>query len=216
MTMLKNKKNILLALFMLTVIAGIYYPISKIIYFEHMPSLVCRFKVELVDPYDAFRGRYVALSPVRQTVRISEENDFKHWGNIYAVLERGKDGFARVVDLSNKLVHGKINLRVEYVDRVQGEADVSEYIVNFPFTRYYMNEYLAPKAEEVFLNALRSNGRCAVVVKVYENGNFAIDDLEIDGIQIREFIRVERKTQEEDIRAEAEEKQQEITISPAP
>lgn len=160
-----------------------------------------------VDPYDVIRGRYVALSPMRQTLVIPEEQDFKQDETTYAVLEPGEDSFARVVDLSNKLVPGKVNLRVEVSARVRteiSETEGDEYSVNFPFARYYMNEKLALVVEELF-SALSSKGRCSAVVKIYGDGSFAVADLEIDGLPIREFIEIEQKTQEEREWAEQEE-----------
>lgn len=160
-----------------------------------------------VDPYDVIRGRYVALSPMRQTLVIQEEQDFKQDETTYAVLEPGEDGFARVVDLSNKLVPGKVNLRVEVSARVRtetSETEGDEYSVNFPFARYYMNEKLALVVEELF-SALSLKSRCSAVVKIYGDGSFAVADLEIDDLPIREFIEIEQKTQEEREWAEQEE-----------
>lgn len=197
--MLKSKKNILLTLFLLTIIAGVYYPVSKMVHFGYMPHVICRFQTNLVDPYDVFRGRYVELSPINQTLEIPRGAGFEQHKTTYAILELDGDGFAKVVDLSNKVVPGKINLLLDARYLGIGEAGGYEYTVYFPFSRYYMNEELAPEAERL-LSEIRfdpsQNGLCSIVVKIYADGNFVIDDLEIDGIPVREFIEMKRKEKE--------------------
>lgn len=210
--MLENKKifgnkKIQLALFLFIVAVGVYYPVSKIIRFEFpfSPPAVFRFQATLYDPYDIFRGRYVALAPTRQTVIASDMEWYKYnESKVYAVLEEDEDGLAKVVDLVKKPEPGKPAVRVEsafphgrwggrgLTDKTEEDV-ANKYTVNFPFDRFYMNEKLAPEAEVAVNKAVREGGEgCVIVVKVYADGNFAITDLEIGGVPIREFLKKER------------------------
>lgn len=193
--MLKNNK-LLLALFLLTVAAGIWYPVLKIIRFEFplSPPAVFRFSATLYDPYDPFRGRYVALQGKSQTLVSDEPIDY--YAGSYAVLENDEKGLAKVVGLTRKPEPGKPAIRTSYVSRYSGapgkDAEPKKthnYVVSFPFNRFYMNEKLAPEAERAFRYAARSGMECVIVVKVYADGNYAITDLEIDGMPIREFLK---------------------------
>jgi uncharacterized membrane-anchored protein len=62
-----------------------------------------RVKVEPVDPEDPFQGRYVRLTtrlPAPAAIGMSGGGPIYTDGPLYAVLETGADGFARVVSLS--------------------------------------------------------------------------------------------------------------------
>lgn len=211
--MLENKKifgnkKILLALFLFLVAVGVYYPVSKIIRFEFplSPPAVFRFRATLYDPYDPFRGRYVALSPMAQTVIAGGMKWYKYdESDVYAVLEEDEEGLAKVVDLVKKPKPGKPAIRAKSavphgrwlnpgsaIEKTEKDI-ASTYTVNFQFDRFYMNEKLAPKAEAAVNKAVREGGDgCVIVVKVYADGNFAITDLEIGGVPIRDFLKKER------------------------
>lgn len=187
-------KRIMLALFLLTVASGVYYPVSKIIRFEfpRTAPTVFRFKSELRDPYDPFRGRYVALSTPNYTFVADKlkEDVRRNSKKVYAVLENGEDGWAEVIGLVLEPEPGKPAVRIDHFWYDQVRADMGvRYHVSLPFNRFYMNEALAPEAERAFLKAARTVGsECTIVVKVYDDGNFAITDIEIDGVPIRKFL----------------------------
>lgn len=195
--MLKNNK-LLLALFLLTVAAGVWYPVLKIIRFEFpsSPPAVFRFNAALYDPYDPFRGRYVALRGAGQTLVSDEPIEF--YMDAYAVLENDEKGLAKVVGLTRKPEPGKPAIRTSNISRYSSTSGKGaeakktyNYVVSFPFERFYMNEKLAPEAERAFRAAARSDRECVIVVKVYADGNYAITDLEIDGMPIRQFLKEE-------------------------
>lgn len=198
---MRNKKNVLLALFLLSLAAGLYYPVYKIIRFEFSltPPAIVRFNAQIYDPYDPFRGRYVAFT-VRDRVELARGVDdsliTERSSSPYAVLETDAKGVAKIVDLAKKPQAGKINLRLEknavfVSSRNTDDDNKVTYNVNLPFYRFYMNEKLAPDAELVVGQALRGGraGTCQIVVKIYANGAYAISGLEIDGVPIHEFLR---------------------------
>lgn len=199
---LKNKKWILLALFLLSVAAGVSYPVIKIIRYDFgTRPAVYRFEAGIVDPYDPFRGRYVTLSPLPTEVILEEDKDFDDYENVYAVLANDGRGIAQVVDLIEKPESGKDAVLVPYYwprviqDPTDEEAGKYSYRIRLPFTRFYMNEKLAPAAERAVDEALRRNdGTCTIVVNIYKDGNYAIKDLEINGTPIRQYIEEHKET----------------------
>lgn len=205
---MKNKQKVLLLSFVLTLADGLYYPVSRIVGYEFPSSQpdVCRFRAEIADPYDPFRGRYVTLRARRQTVRLPpllRDTASSGDGSVYAQLEQDKEGFARVVGLSGRPVPGKINLKLANLRDYSLYYDKDEegyyiYQIYFPFDRFYMNEKLAPEAELAFNRAMRSGGTCVIVANVYADGNYAIADLEIDGLPIRGFLAREREKSRKD------------------
>lgn len=121
-----------------------------------------KFRVYAVDPYDAFRGRYVALN-ARQEAR----DDGK-----YGVIRVDADGFASVAYVTEEKPSS-----VPYV------KSVGRHGFALPIDRYYMEEKLAPRAER-----LTSGNEAYVTVRV-KKGKLVISGLYIDGVAIEDIIR---------------------------
>ena len=65
-----------------------------------------KFRVRLYDPYDPMRGRYVRLQAFPDRVETSDKTSRLPWGSkekVFAVLQRGKDGFAQVLRLEENI-----------------------------------------------------------------------------------------------------------------
>lgn len=124
------------------------------------------FKVQPLDPYDAFRGRYVLLN-ARQEVM----GDGR-----YGVITVGADGYAKIASITNdKPISGA------YV------KSASRNRFDMPIDRYYMDEKLAPEAE--LLTRQRDTGQEAYVAVRVKNGDLVISGLYIDGVPIETIIR---------------------------
>ena len=78
------------------------------------------FDVRAYDPYDPFRGRYVALRTIERTY------------DTYAVLDRNADGFAVISSESGN-----------------EKPETGIYAKNLKLDRYYMNENMAPIADRI-------------------------------------------------------------------
>lgn len=228
-TKIRDKKKLLLALFLLTLVVGLYYPAAKIIRFEFplTPPAVVRFNVALYDPYDPFRGRYVAIRARRGQVTVARNADGKRpfdlSSRLYAVIEQDENGRANVVDLVKKQQAGKINLRLDrysvyFASGEKDDADYDTYNISLPFERFYMNEKLAPEAERVFMQITRGGAgdRCQIVVKIYKDGSYAINGMEIDGMPIHEFLRKEQAERREQAMREEQADKEEADIAESP
>jgi len=128
------------------------------------------FRVNPVDPYDAFRGRYVRLN-AQQAVRASNSGR-------YGVIAIDADGFAYIsATTDNRPVSGV------YV------KSSSRSWFTLPIDRYYMEERLAPRAQA--LVGQREQGEEACVTVRIKNGELIISGLFIDGIAIEDILRNE-------------------------
>lgn len=156
-----------------------------------------KFKVEPIDPYDPFRGRYVVLNfEVEQTrIPISNEdqtNDSKidrhTW--VYANLSVNKDGYAEIKSLSLTKPE-KDFLRVQVAN--QDYANTKRYRINIPFDRYYSPENKAYAIETNVRQRSRqsSSDQVYVAVKIYK-GKGTIEDLFINETPILEFVEQEQ------------------------
>ncbi len=121
------------------------------------------FETAPVDPYDPFRGRYVALSfsidwqtHDRSILQDAIELSHRYPGDkMYALFEADAEGLARLVALrKSPPTDTKNYLQVEVREVYDGSLRV-----RLPFDRYYMNEAMAPEAERLYLEALRRTQR---------------------------------------------------------
>lgn len=189
--------------YLIVFIIIVAFPIWKIIAFE-FPKVAPNeylFKTEIYDPYDPMRGRYVRLTFDQQEVYM-RKNKFpitSYGEDCFAVLGTDKDNNAVITDLyqtREEVPAGKDCLRVKYSgmgnasdDAKEGQQSKECHLVRLPFDRFYMNEKLAPEAEELVSTATRKGGKALLKVKIYRDGSFAVSDLLIDGQPIRELIR---------------------------
>lgn len=199
---MRNTDKIRLGCYILALGAALAYPVAKIISFEYpsVPPNVYTFETEIRDPYDPMRGRYVQLNFKQNRVRLPDKNTkLLEWnGPCYAVLEADPDGTARIADLVTdvkQLPPGKDFLKVKYVyfeqdfDRkAHTQKKTGVHVITLPFDRFYLNERLAPEAEQEVRESTR-RGKAFVRVKIYQNGNFALDDLLVNGKPLLEQLR---------------------------
>lgn len=143
---------------------------------------VFKFKTAPVDPYDAFRGRYVALQFDANSNGIKPNSDLQN-RKVWVRFEVDEKGFAKVREESKKPLTGD--------DVVMATRFYSN--LHFPFDRYYMDENAAPKAETAYRNNSRREHQNACATVRILNGHAAIEELYIDDKPIREFLRTESK-----------------------
>jgi uncharacterized membrane-anchored protein len=149
-----------------------------------------KFKTRPVDPYDAFRGRYVALAYEQDHAPWrGGTNDLIRRGQGYARIEDGADGFAVVRDVGLDLPATGEILKVQVNYRGWGTNTAMAYFT-MPFDRYYMEETKAPQAESIYRERNRrgrANPNTYVVVHIHK-GHAALGELYVDGQPIHELL----------------------------
>lgn len=176
-------------------------------------GVVCRFLTAPVDPYDAFRGRYVALALAGAELGAHySERAFARGQRVYAVICEGTNGYNTIERFAPQAEAGAVCIRTRVEDCWEdyrhvpastngttqaGQAQRSTYVptgryrvrCRLPFDRYYMDEKLVPEAERAYRDA-NSGGRQdgVAVVRVWR-GQAVIEDLEVGGRPIRELAR---------------------------
>ena len=124
-----------------------------------------KIKVAPIDPYDAFRGRYVSLW-------YDEELDYEERKGKYGILEIDEDGFATVKKVVKEKPQGRLYITSKDDD-----------YFNIPLDRYYMEETLAPKAE----NMLSGEKEAYVTIRIQEDKS-VLSGLYIDGKPVEEIL----------------------------
>ncbi|OAM91500.1 GDYXXLXY domain-containing protein [Termitidicoccus mucosus] len=198
---MKNARLILFAIFAALTLAA---PLSMIWKYENTlrRGTLHKFRTQPVDPYDAFRGRYVTLSYQNDFVMLNEQqqkNDFPYGvkGILYVRLKTDDEGFAVPVEASWTTLTGNDVVIVE-LSRYRGDDRGGRMNFNYPFNRYYLPEDVAPMAEKLYNDANRrgwggvERGKSDTYVAVrVRNGAGVIEELYIDGRPVREAVRAE-------------------------
>lgn len=136
-----------------------------------------RMKIQGFDPHDPFRGRYLAFA----MPSAARDGGFPEQALTgYVTVERGADGMSYFGTLTATAPDGGSFLRVRRRYPRRREPKSFEP----PFSRFYLNEKLAPEAERILNEALRDPARQAVIAFRVHRGRAAPADLEIDGRSI--------------------------------
>jgi len=184
----------LFGLYVLLAVVQMAVPLGQIRKHEDIlkTGAVYNFRTAPVDPYDAFRGRYVALSYADTVAAVRKGEKLESQAPAYVSLSRGADGFAQFGELSFEPPAGCDYLRVQYLyedDKANGTGHF-----RLPYDRFFMEETQAPLAEEVYRKHHGRDGqsdRAAYVGVRVKDGRGVIEDLYIDNKPIREFLREE-------------------------
>jgi len=164
-----GKLNVKFALFVLFAVASVAAPLSIIWKYENTLRHGTQFKLRTkpVDPYDAFRGRYVSLAfedDWVERIQSGENADADERGGarssgsdfLYVRLATGADGFAKPVAASRTRLAGDDVVTVErWYRNSDRNTQWKGWRVSFPFDRYYLPEDIAPAAEELYWEANR-------------------------------------------------------------
>ena len=124
-----------------------------------------KIKVAPIDPYDVFRGRYVSLW-------YDNDLSYEQRQGKYGILEIDEEGFATVKKVEKEQPKDELYLTSQNEDYF--------YI---PLDRYYMEETLAPKAEEMI-----SGEKEAYVTIRIKGDKSVLSGLYIDGKPVEKIL----------------------------
>ena len=196
---MKRSDIIRLVCYLAAVALILFHPVRTVLRFSFPASkgVVVRFRVTAYDPYDPMRGRYVRLNlnDFERNIRLPKKNrklDFRHQQGIFAVLEPERDATAKIVDLvadRKDVPPGKMFLPVrflwshqEYDIKTRKHLNMWTHHIRLPFNRFYLNERKAPEAEKLLQ---KRNTKAELIVIVYPDGVYQVQDLMINGKSVR-------------------------------
>ncbi|MEL7005272.1 MAG: GDYXXLXY domain-containing protein, partial [Bacteroidota bacterium] len=180
---------LIFTLFALMVLAQLYVP-AKMIYDQEdilNSGNSFKFKTQPIDPEDPFRGRYVALN----FEEISQKQDtglFEVGDNVFASFETGKDGFAMIKSISKTAPENESDYLKTYVSYIISSRNGESIAIDIPFDRFYMEEFKATEAEKTYWNSLRDTSKMTYAIVFLKNGNYALQNVMIDGVSLQELV----------------------------
>jgi len=180
------RKNLIVGLFLCVAFIQLATPLSMIVKREAVlkNGKQFKFKTAPVDPYDAFRGRYVALRIEQDSVSVDKNVKFAYGERVYAHIRQDAEGFATFFKVTRERPQGEnyIKTKVRYTSG-------SKVHLELPFDRYYMQEKAAPLAEKAYRKHSRRGSQDAYVAVRIKSGFAVLEELYIAKKPILEFIK---------------------------
>lgn len=147
-----------------------------------------KFKTEPVDPSDPFIGKYIVLNFEESSLRLADSKKFSYGTKVYVNFFAGNNGYAKIKSIDTKQPEGTDYLETT-INYISAEKDSSTIFLNYPFTRFYMEESKAPKAERIYRE--RNIDRSLTVyalVKIF-NGDAVVKDVYVNDSLINDVIK---------------------------
>ncbi|MFT4901857.1 MAG: putative membrane-anchored protein [Lentimonas sp.] len=162
------------------------------------------FKTQPIDPVDPFQGRYVRLRMEQDFTAIPEyqATQVEYNSPGYTSIDIDRDGFAYFSDWAEVapvtgdfLISRARGKRYDFTTSDDASARKRIYKglqIEIPFTRFYMDEAKAPRAERLAGEANRAGeSDCWVAVRVLD-GQAIIEDVFIAGESLRDLARASK------------------------
>lgn len=151
-------------------------------------GVALRFRTAPVDPYDAFRGKFVALGIDPADAAVAGGGEVAGGQRLYAVIATDTNGFASVARLERRrpAAGDYVAVRALY-----GGAS-GRLRLQWPFDRYYMAEEDAPRAEAAYRAHSRRGAQDAFVTVRVRRGFAVLENLHVGGVPIAEYLRREQ------------------------
>jgi uncharacterized membrane-anchored protein len=177
--------------FIIMIVAQWYIPGNMIFEKERVldKGELIKFQTAPIDPNDPFRGKYVFLSFRENRFKPINASEFDRGNKIYVLLKKDHDNYATIANISATKPGERVlfvNARVDYLEE-NGTVHI-----NYPFDRFYMEEYKAPVAERIY-NEMRidSTQKAYALLNVLD-GDAVIKDVFINDSSIVDLVRGRR------------------------
>ena len=181
-------------IFLVVAAAQIFTPAKMILDRENVLNTgkAYKFKTRPIDPADPFRGKYIALN--FEAVRFkTNDSSWVRKEVVYVYLDIDSLGFAKIHTVSKEVDPSIIGDFIEA--KVDWYADYDDELhIEYPFTRFYMEETKAYKAEV----SVRQNQTDSELDNVYalvyvKNGKSVLKDVIINDVPVKDYVDKETK-----------------------
>ena len=184
------KKAMLYAAFIAAAAAQLAVPAWMIVQREITlrTGELCRLRVEPIDPYDPFHGRYITLNVATNPVPIQQGQHYQQGDKAFVILAEAEEGYHRL----DRLVQTRpgegpyMPATVLWVQET-GEGQVATARLRLPVDRFYMEERKAPLAERILWQNAGGPQEVYVAARI-RSGYTVIENVYVDGLPISEYV----------------------------
>lgn len=183
-------KTLLFTLFLIVAAVQLYIPAEMIAHNEKIiqTGTLLKFKCEPVDPYDPFRGKFIYLNFSNRTIHVAKAENYKFNQKIYATFKQDDEGYAIMDKIYKKEPKNRTDFLELIVDNTNNYDSIKKITVEYPFNRFYMNEYKAPVAEQTYAKSVNDKKKSVYAEVAIKNGTGVIKEVMINNIPIKEYV----------------------------
>lgn len=184
------KKILYPAFFVLLIAAQWYVPTDMVLQSSNVLAKgeLMRFKCAPIDPQDPFRGSYIVLQLDNRDFPLPANHTFQSGDRVYISFGTDSAGYATIKAISANKPTQMLNILETKIDYISNEDNKPVATLDFPFTRFYMDEFKAPKAEKLYNDAMLTDStRTYAIVYIY-NGKARISNVVVKGRLITDWM----------------------------
>jgi uncharacterized membrane-anchored protein len=183
-------KTILIPAFILMVVLQLYVPVQMI---NRKESILrngkeFKFRTAPIDPTDAFRGKYITLSFQATSLNVPNAQEWNQGDPIFVLMGEDEKGYVKINSISKDKPVDDENYVKASINYIVNDT-VSYVSVEYPFDRFYMEEFKAQGAEIAYQEAARDTNQVAYALVSIKEGDAVIKDVMIDDVPIREVVK---------------------------
>ena len=148
-----------------------------------------KFRTAPIDPYDPFRGRYVSLRFDATTYCTRDPVEWESDQALFARIGQDSLGYATIIEVLDYMPAGEedwLGVKLSYV--YHDGPDNTCLQVTLPFDRFYMEEYKAPAAEDVYFEANTGDSLTVWAAVKINKGKGVIEDVFVNELPIATWV----------------------------
>jgi uncharacterized membrane-anchored protein len=183
-------KKTLLVIFLLLVIIQWFVPAQMIWQKEAVliNGTEYKFRTEPIDPNDPFIGKYIVLNFKTQRYTVPAKQPLNTNDEIYVTFKKDSQGFAEIDRITDKIPSRNDYLKT-YASTTETEKDSIAIFIEYPFTRFYMEESKAPEAEILYGSANRDAASKVYALVALHKGEAAIKNVFVNDTSITQMVK---------------------------
>ena len=152
-----------------------------------------RFETQPIDPSMPFTGKYVLLGFKISEYKTISKDSLKAGQEIFVLMENDSSGFAKIAGISQTQPSSNTNFIKATCGYTYKTGDTLFADIDFPFTKFYIDEYKAPIAETEYRNANLDSSKKAFALISLLNGEAVIKDVIIDGRTLKDWVKQQQQ-----------------------
>jgi uncharacterized membrane-anchored protein len=188
---MKSKLHLLIwPLFIVMALAQWAAPVQMIMKKDLVLSRGIKYKflAQPIDPNDPFLGKYIVLNFRDNHIKVPAKKDTRNNNDkIFVTFEADKNGFARIKEIHNT-PPGHDDYLESGIWYMSQENDSTSIFVEYPFNKFYMEEYKAPKTERIYFERVRDSSQKVYALVSILKGDAVINDVFINDSSIQQVL----------------------------
>lgn len=183
-------RRITLLLFALMVIAQWLVPAKMIYDSERVlyDGVLYKFKTRPIDPSDPFRGKYVTLSFEAEQYQTDTTRLFSSGQSVYVSIYPDSAGYAQVSGIFT-FPPDNYDYLAASIRNSSVYGGKQNLWIDFPFSRFYMEESKASEAEQQYWQAAADSTQIVYALVSVKNGQAVLRDVLINERSVVDIVR---------------------------